>query len=257
LARVGVDAEVVSWDADVDWSDYDGVAIRSTWDYVERLDEFLAWADSVPRLANPASIIRWNTDKRYLAELAARAVPVVPTVWPRDGATIPQDWSDVVVKPAVSAGGRLTGRFSSVADANDFAQTLLAQGHDVLAQPYIGSVDRVGESAVYFFGGRVSHAISKGPILERDAAPRPDASLAHGQEYGPLALDDAPVAFAQSVLDAIDAPLLYARVDCVTDDAGNDVVIEVELVEPALFLDTALHAAVHFADAVVHWLESS
>ena len=257
MARVGVDAEVVAWDADADWSDYDGVAIRSTWDYVDRLDEFLAWADSVPRLANPASVIRWNTNKRYLAELSARGVPVVPTVWPRDGATMPRDWADVVVKPAVSAGGRMTGRFSDAAAATAFAQSLLDQGHDILVQPYVSSVDRVGESAVYFFGGRVSHAISKGPILERDAPPRPDASLAHGQEYGPLALDDAPVAFAQSVLDAIAGPLLYARVDCVTDDAGNDVVIEVELVEPALFLDTALHAAVHFADAVVDWLESS
>ncbi|MEY2418649.1 MAG: hypothetical protein QOG90_1329 [Actinomycetota bacterium] len=255
FARAGIDRDVHAWDADVDWSRYDGVVVRSTWDYVDRLDEYLAWTESVPRLANPASVIRWNTNKRYLAELASRGVPVVPTVWPRDSEEIPRNWTDVVVKPAVSAGGRFTGRFSDVADATDFAQTLLDRGDDVLAQRYVASVDRVGESAVYFFGGHVSHAIRKGPILERDAAPRPDASLAHGQASEPLPLADAPVAFAQSVFDAIGAPVLYARVDCVRDDDGNDVVIEVELVEPYLFLETSPPAADLFAAAVLAWLD--
>jgi glutathione synthase/RimK-type ligase-like ATP-grasp enzyme len=181
-------------------------------------------------------------------------VATVPTVWPRDGETIPREWSDIVVKPAVSAGGRWTGRFTDTDDAERFARTLLARGEDAMVQRYVASVDAVGESAVYFFGGRVSHAIRKGAILLPDAEPRPDASLADGQTYGPLDLDDAPVAFAQSVLEAIGEPLLYARVDCVNGGGGEDLVIEVELVEPALFLDTAPHAADGFAAAVKGWL---
>ncbi|HVT76118.1 MAG TPA: hypothetical protein VHD87_03745 [Acidimicrobiales bacterium] len=257
FARAGVDHEVQPWDAPVDWSGYDGVVIRSTWDYTARRDEFLGWVDGVAattRLANPPGVVRWNTDKRYLAELAAQGVPVVPTVWPRDGSTIPSHWDDIVVKPAVSAGGRFTGRFSGVADATRFAEALLAQGHDVLVQQYVATVDAVGERGVFFFGGEPSHAIRKGAILERDAAPRADASLGQGQASEALALADAPVAFARSVLDVIGEPLLYARVDCVTDDAGADRVIEVELVEPYLFLVTDPPAADRFVAAVVAWL---
>ena len=245
-----------AWDGDVDWSSFDGVVVRSTWDYVDRRDEFLAWTESLPRVANPAPVIRWNSHKRYLADLASRGTSIVPTVWPRDGDAIPRDWSDIVVKPAVSSAGRWTGRFSDVDDATAFAQTLLDRGEDVLAQPYVASVDAIGETGVFFFGGRVSHAIRKGPILHRDAEPRPDSSLAGGQTSESLALADAPVAFAQSVLDAIDERLLYARVDCVRDADGNDVVIEVELVEPYFFLTTSPAAAVAFAAAVVAWLDA-
>ena len=251
FARAGLDHEVHPWDAAVDWSRYDGVVVRSTWDYTERRDEFLAWVESVPRLANPASVIRWNTDKRYLATLG---VPVVPTVWPRDGESIPQQWSDIVVKPTVSAGGRFTGRFTSADAATEFAHQLLTAGHDVMAQQYVASVDVVGEAGVFFFGGKVSHAIRKGAILDRDAPPRSDSSLGQGQASEPLPLDEAPVAFARAVLDAIGQDVLYGRVDSVLDDDGNRRVLEVELVEPYLFLSLAPGAAERFVTAVIDWL---
>jgi glutathione synthase/RimK-type ligase-like ATP-grasp enzyme len=259
FARAGVDHDVFPWDAEVDWSRYDGVVVRSTWDYTERRDEFLRWVDTVSartRFANPPDIIRWNTHKRYLAALADSGVPVVPTVWPRDGDAIPPHWTDIVVKPAVSAGGRLTGRFTSVAEATRFAHELLDGGHDVMAQQYVASVDAVGEAGVFFFGGEVSHAIRKGAILHRDAEPRTDASLGEGQSSEALPLRAAPVDFARSVLAAISGQSLYARVDCVTDDDGNDVVIEVELVEPYLFLSLDAGAPDRFAAAVVDWLGS-
>jgi hypothetical protein len=100
LGSLGVEAEAAVWDGDVDWSRYDLVVVRSTWDYTSRRDEFVAWAESLPRVRNPAEIIRWNTDKRYLRDLAGAGLPVVPTLWDPDD--IPSEWPEYVIKPAVS-----------------------------------------------------------------------------------------------------------------------------------------------------------
>ncbi len=259
--RVGLRATVVDWDdASVDWGGFDGAVIRSTWDYTERRDEFLSWAvrvERATRLANPAVVAEWNSSKRYLADLAAAGVPVVPTAWINDGGEIPEEWEDVVVKPAVSAGGRSTGRYRRARpDAMAFASRLRTQGHDVLAQPYVESVDRQGEIGVYFFGGEPSHAVRKGAILHAGRPPAEDYKLAIGQSVDAVALDDAPVMFAREVLGAVPnaADLLYARVDCVRGADGEHLILEVELIEPALFLATDDGAAARFASAVAAWI---
>ena len=106
----GVEASGRAWDdPDVDWPSYDLVVVRSTWGYVHRREEFLAWAEGVPRLANPASALRWNTDKRYLERLAAAGIPVVPTTY------VPSDFEpppgEYVVKPTISAAAEDTSRY--------------------------------------------------------------------------------------------------------------------------------------------------
>ena len=263
LEAAGAAPTIEVWDDPaVDWSGYAGVVVRSTWDYTDRPEQFLAWAEhveSVSRLANPASVIRWSSSKRYLQSLARVGIPTVPTAWLSDGEPIPGEWHDVVVKPAVSAGGRWTGRYQGDADssgARSFADELLARGEDVLAQPYVPSVDERGEIGVYFFGGEPSHAIGKGAILRPGSPPVPDNRLAAGQSVVPLDLRSAPVEFASSVLDAVPQrdELLYARIDCVIDEGGLPLVLEVEVVEPALFLETAPGSADRFATAVVRWL---
>jgi glutathione synthase/RimK-type ligase-like ATP-grasp enzyme len=259
LRAEGHEPTVAAWDdGAVDWAAFDVAAIRSTWDYVERRHEFLAWVDrveAVTRLANPGRLVRWNTSKRYLRELGAAGVPVVPTAWPTDGEPIPPAWGEVVVKPAVSAGGRLTGRYDDHEEAAAFARTLVAQGHDVLVQPYVGTVDSHGEFGIFFFGGHASHAIRKGAILSLGQEPVPDHRLAVGQTAVPVAVEESPVAFARSVLDAVPggAELLYARVDCVVADDGSPLVLEVEMVEPHLFLATTDGGAARFAAAVSAW----
>jgi glutathione synthase/RimK-type ligase-like ATP-grasp enzyme len=263
LSAVGLESEVVSWDdSSVDWASFDGAVIRSTWDYIDRLDEFLAWTDAVEnqtRLANPAAVVRWNSSKRYLKDLAAAGVPTVPTVWPADGDAIPQDWVDIVVKPAVSAGSRQTGRYRDRAAALAFVGELAATGADVLVQPYLPSVDEEGEIAVFFFGGAASHAARKGPILQPGADPVSDYALVFQQSREPLDLEAAPTTFARSVLETVpqSSSVLYARVDCVADGSGGEVLLEVEMVEPSLFLVTSDGAAGRFASAVADWLSKS
>ncbi|MGP4025075.1 ATP-grasp domain-containing protein [Actinomadura sp. 3N407] len=109
LGSLGIGAEPVIWDGDVDWSRHDLVVIRSTWDYTGRRDAFVAWAESLPHVLNPAGVVRWNTDKRYLRDLSDAGLPVVPTLWDPDD--VPSGWPEYVIKPAVSIGSRDTARW--------------------------------------------------------------------------------------------------------------------------------------------------
>ena len=257
LVRAGVRVDAVVWDdPGVDWSDYDLVVLRSPWDYVGRRDEFVAWASRVPRLANPAGVVAWNTDKRYLAELAAAGIPIVPTEWvgPAHPWTPPTD-GEWVIKPAVGAGSVDTGRY----DLADHVHRQLAAAHVrrlqvaarlVMVQPYLAAVDTAGETSLLYLGGAYSHAIRKGPML-------------HGPDFGVEGLfrseeitardpSAAEHALAQQALAAIPGgPLLYARIDLIPGPDGAPVLVEVELTEPSLFLATAPGAADRFAAAIV------
>ncbi len=137
LAARGIAAEPVVWDdPTVDWARYDLAVLRSPWDYMSRRDEFVSWATDVPRLVNPADVVRWNTDKRYLDELSAAGVPTVPTGWvlPDQPWQPPADHGEYVVKPAVSAGSLDTGRYD-----------LAEPGHrDLAVATYVGSARPVG-----------------------------------------------------------------------------------------------------------------
>jgi hypothetical protein len=168
LDAVGLDSDVRSWDDPAaEWGSYDLVVIRTTWDYWDRLEDYLAWADAVPRLANPATVVRWNTDKRYLRDLEAAGLPVVPTTFLAPGDPLQAPDGEYVVKPTVSAGSSDTARFAPGDDqaARALAARIGEAGKHVMVQPYVAGVDEVGETSVLAFGGRVSHAIRKGQIL--------------------------------------------------------------------------------------------
>jgi glutathione synthase/RimK-type ligase-like ATP-grasp enzyme len=246
LGRLGVTAEGHPWDADVDWASYDLVAVRSTWDYVERLAEFLAWADAVPRLANPAGVLRWNTDKRYLAELAAAGVPVVPTTYVGAGDVFTPPAGDYVVKPTVSAAAMDTARYGPADEATARAHVdrLLAAGREVMVQPFVASVETVQETSMLFVGGEYSHGAHKGRVLTGVGALSPTE-----WDLGPREPSAAERALADQVLAAVDAPLLYARVDVLAGEDGP-LLLELELTEPFLFLDFAEGAADRFAAAI-------
>jgi hypothetical protein len=265
LQRAGAEVAVLEWDdADVDWSIADVTVVRSTWDYSLRRDEFLAWArraGASTRLVNPHDVLEWNTDKRYLAELAAWGVAVVPTSFFAPGDEIDLgDLGELVVKPTVSAGSRDTARYSAERHdaAIDHAARLLGQGREVMVQPYQSSVDERGETAMICFGGEHSHAISKGPLLPLDG----EATLASFAEehITPCAPSEHEIALADAVLAALHAVgppgvgpagLCYARVDVVRGGDDSAMVLEVELCEPAMFLDTAPGSADRFATAIL------
>lgn len=247
LVSAGFDAVPAIWNAEVDWSAFDLVIVRNTWDYTDHLTDFLAWArhvDSVSRLLNSPDIIEWNTDKRYLRDLAEQGLPAVPTQFLSPGDSTEHDYlhTEHVVKPVVSAGSRNTLRLT--ADESDrsraHAQTLLDAGLHVMVQPYLDQVDELGETALLFFDGQFSHAMRKGPLLPRqmdlveglfapeDMAPR-DASPQERE------IADRVLAGIPSHLTA-DGPPLYARVDLLPSPDGPQL-LELELTEPSLFLD--------------------
>jgi O-ureido-D-serine cyclo-ligase len=267
LRAAGADAHEVDWDDDaVDWGRFDLALLRSTWDYFERLPEFLDWTARVAertRLVNPLAVLRWNTDKHYLAELARAGVPVVPSTFlePDDDVaamldavlnTHP-DARDFVVKPAVGAGSRDAQRHAREDRSGIIAHArrLLDARRSVLLQPYLERVDAHGETALLFFDGLFSHAIRKGPLLKRNTGPT--TGLYAEETITPRTPSPDELEIAQRALAAIplDGPLLYARVDLIRDNDGSPRLLELELVEPSVFVAHGNGAAQRFVTAIL------
>jgi glutathione synthase/RimK-type ligase-like ATP-grasp enzyme len=262
----GAQASAVPWDdRRADWGAYDAVVIRSTWDYARRRDEFLAWADTVgDRLHNPPALVRWNTDKRYLAELATSGLPVVETTYVDPWEAAPALHGEVVVKPTVSAGGRDTGRFGPGSHhlAVELIGAIGASGRTAMVQPYLESIDDGGETAIVFVDGRPSHGLRKRAVLTSEGvAPTRDDRIgaAEAMYDSELVTDAAPeddeLAVASAVIEALARQFsgspLYARVDLARDGDGVPVVLEVEAVEPNLYLGLVPGAVERLVDAIV------
>jgi len=227
--------------------------IRSTWDYTVRRTEFLAWADTVPRLHNPAEVLHQNSDKRYLARLAAAGIPIVPTEFfsPGEPVRLPAG-IEFVVKPSVGAGSIGAGRFPADAQdaAREHAELLHAAGRTVMVQPYLAEVDTAGETALIFLDGRFSHAICKTALLAPDARYRPDSEQLYLTEtITARRPSDAERELAERVHEQLPASLLYARIDLLPSPDGP-LLLEAELIEPSLFLAHADGAADRLAGAI-------
>ncbi|SDO92856.1 hypothetical protein SAMN04487981_114232 [Streptomyces sp. cf386] len=261
LREAGAEADSVYWDDDaVEWDGYDLAVIRSTWDYSWRSAEFLAWAErcgKLTRLANPAEVVRWNADKRYLGALAEAGVPVVPTRYfaPGDTPELPEG-IEYVVKPTSGAGARFAARYTP--DDHDTAVRQLARMHadgfTAMVQPYVKGIDVSGERALQFYGGRLLHASRKGAVLSL-GTPYDERKVAHpGLE--PWTPTPTELAVAERALAAVpEAPeLLYARVDLVDGEdgpGGEPRVMELELVEPNLFLSLHAGSVTRVVEAIV------
>jgi glutathione synthase/RimK-type ligase-like ATP-grasp enzyme len=244
LAEAGARAQPAVWDDDgVDWAGFDAVLVRSTWDYPLRRAEFLGWARSCTRTANPVDVLAWNTDKRYLDDLSRAGVPTVPTVFVPPGSAWTAPLGDHVVKPSVSGSAADTGRFSGpdAPAAAALVARLHAQGRTVMIQPYLSGIEQGGETSVVFLGGVLSHALRREPLLtspgERCAVVVADVL----QTVRPVTVTDEQRAVAEATLDAVPGgrdALTYARVDLIPGPAGP-VVLELEATDCFLFLSFA------------------
>jgi glutathione synthase/RimK-type ligase-like ATP-grasp enzyme len=253
LAQLGVRAEIQPWDEPLDWAAQGAVVVRTTWDYWDRYEEFIAWAHRVgglTTLRNPAAVLEWNSHKGYLVELAARGVPVVPTrLVPRGagereraGALAAHRAGEVVIKPAVSAGALGALRASAAGPAAAEHLAALTAERDALVQPFAPSVLTRGETSLVFFGGAFSHAVRKVPA---------DGEYRIHEHHGGSVLahdpGEAELAVARAALAAAPAATGYARVDRVQIAAGQPAVMELELIEPELFLRYGAGAAARYA----------
>ena len=263
LTTLGCQVTAAVWDdPHVDWERFDVTVLRSTWDYTDRRDEFVRWAQSVPRLLNPAHVVEWNTDKRYLEELANTGVRALPTSWITNEQEINLPTSgEYVVKPSVGAGSIDAGRYDLAdpqarARAADHIGRLVARGYTVMVQPFAAAIETLGETGVILIDGQFSHAIRKGSMLgaslkEVDGLfkeERIEASQASAEE---MELARAAVDAAVRILQ-IEEPLLYARIDMVPDDKGRPTLMELELTEPSLFMTTTPGSEARFATAVAN-----
>jgi hypothetical protein len=256
LSAVGISAEPAVWDDEtVDWDSYELVVIRSVWDYVPRREQFLAWAESLPRLRNSAEIVRWNTDKRYLASL--------PGAIETDFVSAGDEWfapaGEYVVKPTVSGGAQDTARYgpSDGERASAHVARLVGTGRTAMVQPYLDAVDSHGESALIFFAGELSHTIRKGPLLRPGEEPADEPFAA--EEISPSEPTGAEVTHAELVLGALPWPaeeLLYARVDLIPGSDGEPRLLELELTEPSLFFSYVPGAADQMAARIADLLTS-
>jgi glutathione synthase/RimK-type ligase-like ATP-grasp enzyme len=259
LSVLDLSADLVVWDDDaVRWEDYDLVVVRSTWDYPPRRAEFLEWASARAHLENPLAIIDYSSDKHYLADLEAHGLSIIPSRFCAVGESPDFDFGDLVdfvVKPCVGAGSFNVVRYRAdeVAAATRHVQGLHGEGRDVLVQPYIHSVDTIGERALIFIDGTFSHAMSKGAMLN---VAQNDRDFLYRREQMSSALAEADaILYATEVLSTMGlSDLLYARVDLVATIRGW-LVMELELVEPSLYLTYNDEAASKLASAIAERLE--
>ncbi len=261
FAAQGTAAEAVDWDDEsVDWSRFRLALLRSTWDYSARLSEFLGWLDRAARLTrvlNPPPVVRWSLDKHYLAELKRAGAAIVPTLFVEPGddpaallkqLLLDETAADIVIKPVVGSGSRDAQRHhrGELEAMIAHIARLLAEQRSVLVQPYLERVDDHGETALMYFNGEFSHAIRKGPLLQRGSGPT--AALFAAEEITPRTPSADELALGARVLQALPfPPLLYARIDLLRGTDGAPCVLELELAEPSLFFNYDAGAAARFA----------
>eukprot|EP01037_Dinobryon_pediforme_P007450 gene7452-7514_t len=255
--NIGVTAEV--WDDDqVDWTKYDAIVLRSTWDYHVKIEQFNVWLDRLTALnclvLNPVSVIKNNQHKKYLFDLAEKGVLIPPSYFAEQGGTDRiseitrnNSWDRVVVKPAVSGGAYNTWTTTAAAvyaDEQRFME-MLHEG-DVIVQQFMDGVISDGELSLMFFNKRFSHAILKNAK---------SGDFRVQQEFGgtsvQVTLSAEVIADVHKLVDSIDESLLFARVDGILT-AGNFYLMELELIEPALFIGTSGdHACALFYNAIM------
>ncbi|MFM9963439.1 MAG: RimK family alpha-L-glutamate ligase [Planctomycetaceae bacterium] len=257
LARHGLSSVRLDWaSSDVDWSQFRCAVFRTTWDYFERRHEFTDWLNRIrrqTRLCNDAALIDWNMEKHYLADLEAKGIPIVPSNFIERGSTVTllelldeSGWDEAILKPCISGAARHTYRVNreSAAPLEPVLRQLLTD-ESLILQPLQKSVLSDGEDALMFFNGCVTHAVRKVP-KPGDFRVQDD----YGGTVHPHEPSTAQIDLTQRVLAACPIAPTYGRLDLVRDNHGNLAVMELELIEPELWLRNHPPAATAFADAI-------
>jgi glutathione synthase/RimK-type ligase-like ATP-grasp enzyme len=263
LGRCGLTSVRVDWaDPDVDWSRFRCAVFRTTWDYFDRYAEFTAWLDRIERqtrVCNPASVIRWNVDKHYLADLHEKGVPVVPSRFLERGSTRTLSdvlnetgWDEAVIKPCVSGAARHTYRVNrrTSAEHQPTLSKLLAE-EAMIVQPFQADIARTGEDTLMVFGGRYSFAVRK--VAKAGDFRVQDDFGGTVHRHQPT---EEQIELAERAVAACSPVPVYGRVDMVRGNDGRLAVMEMELIEPELWLRFHPPAADTFADALAQYIEA-
>lgn len=258
LEQRGAEVSAAVWtDQSIDWSSFDSIILRSTWDYYERAVEFRAWIDALDAIAapvwNPPPVLRWSMKKTYLQDLAKAGVSVVPTIWlskgdaPDLGSLLAErGWTEAIVKPVISANASRTWRVCSATASEHNAELAASLGAgDMMVQPFIAEIQTRGEWSMMFIDGQFSHAVRKTPCA---------GDFRVQATYGGESIAGEPspdvLASARRALDAAPSPWLYARVDGIETVSGF-VLLELEMLEPSFYFGDTPTGAARFADAII------
>lgn len=260
--EIGVSA--VCWEeSNVVWSDFDLVVLRSPWNYHREIEKFRSWLlqleDNEVPLCNSTKVVSWNSDKRYLLQLREKGYPVVPTKVldskssKEDVECAMEEWPAFVIKPAVSAASFETHRFTSGHDKKEIERVIgrmLSHSH-LLVQPFLSSI-LDGEISLVVIAGKFCHAIKKRPKAGEFRVQK-----SYGGTYEPYSAAPSLCRFAEEVVEDLSkeyGPLLYARIDGVLQD-GKFLIMEVELIEPYLFLEYGASSHSAFAEGILNALQ--
>ena len=261
LKAKGVDVHQPAWTDEINWENFDATIIRTTWDYHHNIDAFLDWVGRVPRLFNNAEIIKWNANKSYLKEMESKGAVIAPTAWiPANAISCIKeimnefDTSYGFIKPQIGACASDTFRFKL--DDYDKAQSFLNERvcMEMMVQPYIESVETIGELTAIYFAGSFSHGVQKIPV-KGDYRVQDD----FGAKDMPYAFAEDEVALMDELLTLVPQyqSLLYARFDFLKSKEGTLLLNELELIEPSMFFRHCLHSPHLFADAIISTVKNS
>jgi len=260
LRGLGHEAEFVPWQSAAEWRDFGGVVIRTTWDYQNHLPAFLRVLQEIEtqtQLANPLEIVKWNADKKvYLQDIENRGGEIVPTLW--SGGEIDsrelRDWFDqlqtdeIVIKPTIGANAQHAFRLKR-GDDDDVDKLRVFENRSYMVQPFMRGIVDEGEFSLFYFNGEYSHTILKTPK---------SGDFRVQEEHGGLIRATKPPAAlsatGEKIMKYVSPTPLYARIDFVRTEAGEFAVVELELIEPSMYLREADHAPQMFAEAIDKWL---
>lgn len=269
LSKAKIQYDVLPWDSNTQWSDYDLCLIRTTWDYQERFDEFTSWVKNVSQqtqLFNPEPVIHWNSHKSYLRELEQNGIQIAPSVWLDKGQVYDiksimaeKGWQQGFIKPLIGANARECCRFDNTESGLSKAQAhidRLIGTEDLVLQPYLATVETFGETSGIFFNNVFSHGTRKVPV-QGDFRVQDD----YGAKDYPYQLTDEEKTLARKALSYVCAnylppsqdQLLYARIDFLHDAEGKPYLNEMELIEPSLFFR---HGGTQACDTLVSAIQT-
>lgn len=258
LTEKGLNISKEIWnDERVEWKNYDLAILKSPWDYFDLIEDFYAWLNKIEslnlKLLNPLATVRWNTHKHYLQDIEKAGLKVTPSIFLTKGDEInlhqyfdSYKTDQFIVKPAVSGGSKNTFKVI-VANADEINEKLkaLVEIEDFIVQPFLKEIEQDGELSFLFFNGKFSHALIKKAVKGDFRVQATFGGTVHPQQPS-----DELIATAQKYIDQFAKGCLYARVDGVI--VNNEfVLMELELIEPFLFLDTNQKAIENYHEALI------
>jgi glutathione synthase/RimK-type ligase-like ATP-grasp enzyme len=257
LAKHNIVAKAMIWDdKTVNWSDFDYLVFRNTWDYFERESEFNHWLDQIEKLGiktlNPIEVIKQNKHKFYLRDLQKNGIQIIPTVFidktPNLNLSelIPTHWKKAVIKPAFSAGSYQTAVFevSDIKKINEEYKNIASE-KELLLQEFMPEIQTLGETSFIFFNKKFSHCVNKKPI---DGDFRVQTQF--GGKYTSIAPNLEIIEKAQKIVNTFSDNLLYARIDGIVIE--NELhLMEVECIEPDLYFDLSEGSHQRFVESII------